>query len=200
MPRRRRAGSAGVVFHVLNRGARRMRLFDSDDDCYDFLALLGRAQRRTPVSLLAYCLMPNHFHLVLRPTADEHLSQFMHWLCFKHATRWRAAHEATGEGHVYQGRFKAIPVQTDGHFLLLCRYVERNPLRAHLVTQAQEWPWSSLSQRGGLRRPVRLDPWPVPVPGNWISLVNQGAEPHETQTIRESVRRGAPYGADDWRE
>ena len=200
MPRRRREGTAGVVFHVLNRGVRRMRLFDSPDDYYAFLALLGHAQRRIPVSLLAYCLMPNHFHLVVCPPADDHLARFMHLLSFKHAQRWRTAHDAKGQGHVYQGRFKSIPVQTDGHFLALCRYVERNPLRAQMVLRAQAWPWSSLAQRSGIRRPVRLDPWPVPIPTGWTDLVNEEAARAETESIRNAISRSAPYGADDWRE
>jgi putative transposase len=200
MPRRAISGSAGVVFHVLNRGARRMRLFDSDDDYYAFLSLLGRAQRRVPMALFGYCLMPNHYHLVLRPPADEHLSQFMHWLSFRHAHRWHFAHETRGQGHVYQGRFKAIPVQTNTHFVTLCRYVERNPVRAQIVRLAQDWPWSSLPQREGLRRPVRLDPWPVAVPSDWLEMVNQSQGKDETDSVRKSIARGAPFGAADWRE
>jgi len=177
-----------------------MRLFDSADDYYAFLVLLGHAQRRIPVSLLAYCLMPNHFHLVVRPSADEDLPRFMHWLSFRHAHHWQALHETRGQGHVYQGRYKAIPVQTDAHFLVLCRYVERNPVRAQLANLAQDWPWSSLSQREGLRRPLRLDSWPVPIPNGWIELVNQPAGSVETDGIRQSINRGAPFGAADWRE
>ena len=200
MPRRPRLGTAGTVFHLLNRGTRRMRLFESADDYYQFLALLARAQRRTPVETLAYCLMPNHFHLVIRPTDDGQLSRFMHWLSSAHAQRWQAAHDTRGFGHVYQGRFKSIPVQSDSHFLRLCRYVERNPLPAGLVSRAEDWLWSSLSQRAGLRRPVRLDPWPVAIPKNWNALVNEDVDPRETEVIRQAIRRGAPYGAEGWRE
>ena len=200
MPRRARKETAGILFHVLNRGARRMQLFDSAGDYYRFLELLGRAQRRTPVELHAYCLMPNHFHLVVRPTADGQLSTFMHWLCFTHALGFQAMHSTLGTGCVYQGRFKSIPVSSDAHFLRLCRYVERNPLRARLVPQAEAWPWSSLSQRAGLRRPVRLTAWPVSVPEGWIDLVNQDVEAAETDEIRAAVRRGSPYGGPDWRE
>ena len=200
MPLRSQSGTAGIVFHVLNRGVRRMRLFDSDDDYYAFLVLLGRAQRRFPVELLGYCLMPNHYHFVLRPSADGQLAKFMHWLSFKYARRWHASHDSKGQGHIYQGRYKAIPVQTDAHFLILCRYVERNPVRAQLVQLAQEWPWSSLAQRQGLRRPVRLDAWPVGIPADWLNLVNQAAGHAETDRLRQSIRRSAPFGQPDWRE
>jgi putative transposase len=200
MPRRPCAGTAGVVFHVLNRGVRRMTLFESPTDYYAFLALLARAQRRVPVSLLSYCLMPNHFHLVLLPEGDRDLSSFMFWLTMLHSLRWHALHGTRGTGPVYQGRFKALPVQTDSHFLRLCRYVERNPLRANLVTRAEAWPWSSLSQRLGLRRPVRLSPWPVEIPHDWTVLVNADRGESETHEIRQAVRRSVPYGSEGWRE
>jgi putative transposase len=200
MPRRQRHGTAGIVFHVLNRGARRMQLFHSAGDYYRFLELLGRAQRRTSLDLLAYCLMPNHFHLVARPAVDGALSAFMHWLCTKHAQGFQAIHATTGTGCVYQSRFKAIPVSNDPHFLRLCRYVERNPLRANLVTRAEAWEWSSLSQRQGLRRPVRLSAWPVPAPADWVAFVNQDVATAEVAEIRAAVQRSSPYGDQDWRE
>ena len=199
MPRRKVRGSAGIHFHVLNRGVRRMTLFDSPTDYYAFLAILGRAQGRTAVKLFSYCLMPNHFHLVVQPDADDQLSQFMFRLSMNHSLRWHVTHGSRGTGPVYQGRFKALPVAADAHFLRLCRYVERNPVRAKLVGSAEHWQWSSLSQRLGLRRPVRLEPWPVPPPPNWVELVNAERQT-ETEEIRRAVRRSAPYGAEDWRE
>jgi putative transposase len=176
-----------------------MQLFDNPTDYYAFLAILGRAQKRTAITSYAYCLMPNHFHLVCRPEMDGQLSRFMHWTSIIHSMRWHSTHGTSGTGAVYQGRFKAIPVSNDEHFLRLCRYVERNPLRAGLVSRAEAWPWSSLSQREGLRRPVRLDPWPVPAPLDWVDHVNRADEKSETNEIRQAVRRGAPYGADEWR-
>ena len=177
-----------------------MQLFDAPTDYYRFLELLGRAQRRTPLQLMAYCLMPNHFHLVIRPLVDGQLSTFMHWLSTKHTQGWQATHGCIGTGCVYQGRFKSIPVCSDAHFLRLCRYVERNPLRAGLVADAEDWPWSSLSQRQGLRRPVRLGEWPVPQPNAWIGFVNEEVENAETEEIRSAIRRGSPYGSQAWRE
>jgi putative transposase len=200
MPRRQRHATAGIIFHVLNRGARRMRVFDSPGDYYRFLELLGRAQRRTQLELLAYCLMPNHFHLVARPAVDGQLSNFMHWLCTKHAQGFQAIHGTEGTGCVYQGRFKAIPVSSDLYFLRLCRYVERNALQASLVDRAESWQWSSLAQRQGLRRPVRLSTWPIPIPEGWLDYVNEEVAPTEVQEIRTAVRRGSPYGPEEWRE
>src|SRR5262245_49859845 len=100
-----------------------MQLFDSPSEYYRFLELLGRAQRRTSVDVLAYCLMPNHFHLVMRPTIDGQLSKLMHWFSTKHCQSWQAIHQSIGTGCVYQGRYKSLPVSKDGHFLRLCRYV-----------------------------------------------------------------------------
>ena len=115
-----------------------------------------------PVRLLAYCLMPNHFHLVVWPPIDGQTVAF-HVLVDHDAQQALARYPRAraAPGHVYQGRFKAIPVQSDTHFLRLCRYVERNPLRAGLVARAEEWPWSSLRKLRNARRPVRLTPWPV---------------------------------------
>jgi putative transposase len=193
------AGTAGLVFHVVNRGVKRSQIFDSPTDYYTFLSLLGAAQRRTSMSCLSYCLMPNHFHLVLRPDQDGQLSQFMFWLLTKHARVVHSRRGTRGTGHVYQGRFKSIPVASDPHFLRLCRYVEGNPLRAHLVDRAEQWSWSSLAQRNGLRRPVKLSDWPVAVPGDWNELVNVESQ-RETKEIRQSIQRNCPYGPAGWRE
>ena len=181
----------------MNRGVRRLRLFDHDGDYRAFLTILSLAQRRLPMRCLAYCLMPNHFHLVLWPYADGDLSRFMFWLLTTHSKRWHLWRGTNGTGAVYQGRFKSIPVASDEHFLRLCRYVERNPARARLVDRAELWPWSSLSQRLGRRLPVELDPWPVDYPKAWLELVNRDS-PTDTEEVRQAVRRGRPFGPEDW--
>jgi putative transposase len=199
MPRRVPTHTGGLVFHVLNRGVRRMQLFDRPGDYRDFLDLLADAQSRTPIRCLGYCLMPNHFHLVLWPRRDDELSAFMHWLTAKHSWRWHAAHGTRGTGSVYQGRFKALPVCADDHFLRVCCYVERNPVRAGLVAAAQDWAWSSLAQRLGRHNPVRLEEWPVPLPSGWLELLNR-EDLEEAAGIRNAIRRSAPYGPELWRE
>lgn len=198
MPYRRRTETADVVFHVLNRAVRRAQLFQSDEDYAAFLRAFLEAQDRIPLRLLAYCVMPNHFHLVVWPKAEGELSRFMQWFTATHSKRWHVDRGTTGTGSVYQGRFKAFPVQTDSHFLAVCRYVERNPLRAGLVTRADSWSWSSyVDRRRGVSR-VHLAPWPVPEPPEWADMVQADQAAADLAALRRAVVRSAPYGETEW--
>ncbi len=190
---------AGVVFHVLNRGVRRLPLFEQPSDYQAFLRVLREGQARIPIRCLSYCLMPNHFHLVLWPSTDTELSAFMAWVTTTHSKRWHAHRGTTGIGHVYQGRFKALPVSSDSHFLSLCRYVERNAARAQLVTRPEFWPWSSLAQRLHGGSVVELHEWPVERPPDWTTLVQIEAA-RETEELRHAVISSTPYGPDAWRD
>ena len=174
-----------------------MRLFESSGDYEAFLNVMGEAQNKVPIRCLAYCIMPNHFHLVLWPSTDDELRAFTSWLTMTHAKRWHVWHDSVGTGHVYQGRFRALPVSTDPHFLSVCRYVERNALTGGLVERAEEWRWSSLAQRMGEAAPVELAKWPVVRPDGWLDLVNLGSRA-ETSRIREAVKKGLPIGPDEW--
>jgi putative transposase len=142
MPRRF-AFKHPCYFHVLNRAVRKDRLFHSAGDYQAFMRALGYAQGHFSMPILAYCVMPNHFHLVVGPTATPALSAFMHRLTITHSKRWHVAHGSVGTGSVYQGRFKALRIKDDAHFLTVCRYVERNPVRAGLVGEPGDWLWSS---------------------------------------------------------
>ena len=137
MPRRQRDSTAGYVFHVLNRAAGRRTIFASPQDYDAFAALLEQACNRVAMRILTFCVMPNHWHLVLWPESDDALPDFMHWLTVTHTQRWNAFHGATGTGPVYQGRYKSFPVQVDDHFYSVCRYVERNGLRGRMSLVAQ---------------------------------------------------------------
>src|SRR5215211_1170850 len=130
MPRVARRCPGGVIYHVLNRAVARIKIFRTEKDYLAFERTLEEANSRLPVDVLAYCVMPNHWHLVLRPGRDGELSEFMAWLTMTHAQRWRTSHQTVGYGPLYQGRFKSFPVEADGHLLTVLRYVERNPLRA----------------------------------------------------------------------
>jgi putative transposase len=181
------------VFHVINRAAKRSRIFESDADYRAFEQLLQAAAARIDVAIFAYCLMPNHWHLVASPRRDGELSRFMHWLTTTHARRWQLARDAAGEGAVYQGRFKAIPIGADRHFLWVCRYVERNALRAGFVNRAESWRWSSAGA------PVPwMSPWPCARPANWLEHVNLPQTEQELRAFRGAMSQGLPFGDDEW--
>jgi putative transposase len=150
--------------------------------------------------LLSYCLMPNHWHLVVWPRLDGELSDFGHFLTLTHTQRWHAHYHHAGTGHLYQGRFKSFPIEADDHFLTVCRYVERNALRAGLVTRAEAWQWSSLWRRQQHDPQLQkiLSRWPVGEPPRWLEMVNGPEPPIDLQQLRASVQRGRPYGGEAW--
>ena len=200
MPRVARHAPGGMVFHVLNRGVGRMPLFDTPADFDAFERVLTETLAALPMRLLAYCLMPNHWHLLLWPQLDHHLARFMQRLTITHVRRWVEFRHDTGNGHVYQGRYRSFPVQGDGHLLTAARYVERNALRAGLVRRAEDWRWCSLwrRERGSAKQKGILCPWPVPMPGDWLEWVNQPQTDAEVEALRQSLRHGRPFGDDAW--
>ena len=200
MPRIPRINAGGIIYHVLNRGNARLRVFESAGDYMAFLKIMGEAHERVPMRLLGYCLMPNHWHLILWPHKDHDLSRYMQWLTLTHTQRWEAAHEMVGMGHLYGSRFKNIPVQDDHYYLTLCRYVERNALHAGLVTKAEDWQWSSLHQRlkGNKGERPPLADSPMPLPDNWLALVNERQSEADVAEIRQCTLRGMPFGGEAW--
>ncbi len=200
MPRSLRTAVGEIVYHVLNRANGGQAIFEKAGDYAAFERVLGEAHEQVPMRTVAYCLMPNHWHLVLWPRRDGDLSRFMAWLTMTHAQRWHAHRRSVGSGHLYQGRFKSFPVQRDEHFLTVCRYVERNPLRAGLVVRAEEWRWSSLWRRnaGSRERTTWLANWPMSRPPGWVQWVNEAQTSVELDVLRRCVRRGQPYGSEAW--
>lgn len=136
------------------RGNGRRGVFHKPGDFDASARALRDAGREVPVRLLAYCLMPNHFHLVAWPVKDGGLSRWMHWLTTAHVRRYHEHYHTTG--HVRQGRFKAFPVQGDGHLLAVIRHVEHNPVRVGLCGRSADWPWSSARWRGRDRGPAQV--------------------------------------------
>lgn len=162
------------VLHVINRGVERRALFRSAQDYEDFLYLAERTQRVVPLRVLAYALMPNHWHLVVWPQEIAVLSQYLHHLTAGHAQRLRWLTSTKGLGHVYQNRFKAFAIESDDRYMNTLRYVEANALRAGLVHAAEDWPWSSLFERLTRRRRIVTDgPVSLPPIDQWIDLVNK---------------------------
>lgn len=201
MPRGPRISRAGIAYHVMNRTWGKIDLFEDAGDYEAFERVLAEAVTRFPqMRICAYCLMPNHFHLVLLPGRARLLSRFMQWLSQTHVARWHAHRRSTGRGHLYQGRFKSFPIQQNSHFLKVCRYVERNSLRANLVPQAQDWRWSSLHLRLQNQGPMKdkLSSWPVKVPSDWLQRVNTPQDEKELAALRRSRDRGIPFGDPAW--
>jgi putative transposase len=184
----------GLVFHVMNRGSRRGSLFESRGQYDHYEWLLRKAIVDHSIRVLAFCAMPNHVHLVVWPENDAQLPAFMHWLTGTHGARWRIANDTVGQGAVSQGRYKAVPVQHDHHFLSVARYVERNPIRAGLVTRAEQWRWSSYWHRHVAPDGFPLAPWPVAIPDDWPALINAPQRLHEVTAIRRCVNRGCGIG------
>jgi len=190
------------VYHVLNRANGRATIFANAGDYLAFERTLAEVQERIPMRILAWCLMPNHWHLVLWPSRDGELSDYVRLLTLIHTARWHAHHATAGTGHLYQGRFKSFAVQHDAHFLAVCRYVEANALNARLVPRAEDWRWSSLwraCNRYSDKAPL-IHQWPVARPIDWITYVNEPARPAEMQAVRDCARRGRPYGDASWTE
>lgn len=198
MPKRFHADTTNIVFHAFNRAVRGTVLFTEPSDYSAFERILCESVERTGIRLLAYCLMPNHWHLVVWPSDNRQLIQCMHWLTSTHAKRWQTYRRQIGTGAVYQSRYKAIPVQTEQYFLTLCRYVERNALRAGLVARAEAWPWGSLAAREKNCHAIPLSVWPILRPEPWVELVNGAQADTELKPIRSSVQTGKPLGDDEW--
>ena len=198
MPRTARASVGDMVYHAINRGNGRAQVFHDNFEYQGFVDLLGETCQREPVRVLDYCLMPNHFHLVLWPVKDGGLGRWMQRLLTAHVRRFYR--QRLGSGHVWQGRFKAFPVESDEYLLTVLRYVERNPLRAGLVNKVQDWPWSSAHWWGKAGAPAFLHPGPLPRPGDWEQWVNTPQTQAEVEALRRCVNRGAPWGSITWVE
>ena len=199
MTRVARAAPAGYVYHVLNRAVARLPLLQKDGDYEAFERVLSEALQSHPTRLLAYCLMPNHWHFVVWPQQEGELTAFAQWLTHTHTMRWHTHYHTLGSGHVYQGRFKSFQVQEE-HFYQVVRYVERNALRANLVQRAEDWRWSSLWRRQRLDAEplIPLADWPLALPLDWLEIVNRPQSAGELEALRRSVNRDAPYGDSAW--
>ena len=190
MPYRRRRNAQATYFHVVNRSVRKAAIFLRPGDYRAFQQVLREGLEMYPVELLAYCILSNHWHLLVRPSGSKVLSDFMRWVSATHAIRWHVSHQSRGQGPVYQGRFTAVPLEASGELVTVCRYVERNALSAGLVKHAEDWPWCSLADRLQDHSAVPLVSTPFLTSDTWVAYVNA------VLTTREYVRAAtsAPSG------
>lgn len=169
MARKRRECPAGTIFHLCNRAAGQVTLLQTDYDYLQILKVLREALEKFPVKIFAYCLMPNHWHLLIQPQEPKTISRFMHWFGTTHAIRYRKSHQNVGCGAVYQNRFRSHPVVGRRAFLKTVAYIERNALAASLVHEASHWPWGSAAKMPSLQ----IQKWPVPRPAYWSRILQQ---------------------------
>jgi len=187
---------------MLNRANLGATIFEKDADYEAFEKILDEALERFKIELFAYCLMPNHYHLLVRPGEDGEMGRFGHYIGLTHTQRHHAHYKTTGMGHLYQGRFKSFPVQSDEHFLSVARYVERNAFAAELCNRPEDWGFGSLHhwQRKTRIFSQRISSWPIRRTSNWIQLVATDFSKLERDQLDLSVKRGVPFGNETWVE
>lgn len=202
MARSARVDVGGQIYHVINRAIMRLQIFNTPEDYSLFLKLLRDAQELTGIQVLAYCVMPNHWHLLLCTKNDGELSLFMHALTNSHTRIVHTSTKTVGTGPLYQGRYKSFLVENDRHFLTVFKYIERNAVRAGLSLTAEEWRWGSswLRTHGTSLQKKLLADTPVGLPGSYIVWVNIPDKEDDIQSIRVSVNKGTPYGRTSWIE
>jgi putative transposase len=199
MPRTARIAPGGLVYHVLNRSVGKRRLCANDADFEAFERIMIEAHRRHPIRILSYCVLFNHWNFVVWPEKDGQVSDYFRWLAHTHAMRWRVAHRNARSGRLYQERFKSFPVQVE-HLLTVLRYVERIPLSAGLVVNAQEWRWGGLWARKEGDHAIKsiLSPWPVKRPANWAARMKAPLSAEDLGRLQTSIERSRPFGDDAW--
>lgn len=202
MPRVARVDIGEHTYHIINRAVMRLQIFNSDEEYLLFEQTLEDAVEETGMRVLAYTLMPNHWHFLLYPHQDGDLAIFMHRLTNAHTRQVRARTHTNGTGPLYQGRYKSFLIEQDSHFLTVFKYIERNPVRARLVTQPEEWQWGSAWRRacGSPAQRKLLAACPVSLPKAYKQWINTPESPKELDEIRMSVNKGAPYGRESWVE
>lgn len=197
MGRPRRSLPAGTIAHVVNRSVDRRTIFHDRLDYRAFTDLLEAGREKAWVDVFGYCVMPNHWHLVVKALIDNGVSRYMKWLTATHVLRYRTFHENLGNGHLYQGRFKAVVITDDKQFLTALRYVEANACKAGLVRWAEDWEWSSGFERAYRQRQI-VGELPVPLPSDWCRLINQDSPALPQSGDGKPLPGGEPeVGAED---
>ena len=179
----------GAVYHITSRGNAQAAIFLDDEDRDSFLAVLAGCVARFGWVCHAYCLMDNHYHLIIE-TPDANLSAGMRQLNGVYTQRFNRRHRRSG--HVFQGRFKAIAVERDSYLLELCRYVALNPVRAKMVQDVSEYAWSSYpATMGGVPAPSWLQT-------DWVlsqfGKNRKAARRRYMEFVADGVGNASPWG------
>jgi len=141
IPNARKPIIDGEIYHLITRGNNRKKVFWDEDDYQVYLDLIKEYKERYPLELFHYCLMPNHIHLLVRVIQGEQLSRFMQSISQRYSHHYKRNHGHVG--HLWQGRYKSLHITDDAYLMECGRYIERNPVRAAMVTYPKDWAWSS---------------------------------------------------------
>ncbi len=200
MGRPPRNSQGGFVYHVIGRGLKPKPIFRSTGDYQEFDVALAQAVERFEPRLLAYCVLPKHWHLVLIPRKDGDLSKLMAWLTTTHSARWHTKPRRAGTGGLYERRFRSFPVQDDIKLLDVIQFVESHPLRSGVVEELNDWPWSSVARRSNKGAPLvpLLSSPPVPLPLDWREQLNLEMSIATLDQIKHCIQRSCPYGDAAW--
>jgi len=192
MARLARVVAPGVPHHVTQRGNRCQPTFFADEDYAAYLDLVAEGCRAAGTEVWAYCLMPNHVHLVMVPRDADGLRAALGDAHRRYARQVNATH--AWSGYLWQGRFKSFPMDED-HVLAAARYIELNPVRAKLVRRARDWRWSSARAHlaGQDDALVRVRPL-LDLAPDWADLLASGLKDEEREAIRRGERTGRPLG------
>jgi len=200
MPRNARVDVGGEIYHVINRANGRLQIFNNDEDYKLFEQLLLETKELFGMRVLAYEIMPNHWHLVLHPRNDGDLGAFMHRLSNAHTRKVHARNNTNGSGHLYQGRYKSFLIDSENYLLAVIKYVERNAVRAKFVSRCEDWQWGSVWRYvyGTAEQKKLLDKIPAELPDDYIKWINTADKVDDLKMIRTSVNKSIPYGRDKW--
>jgi putative transposase len=198
MPRIAKALADNCFYHIINRGNGRQQVFHKDGDYRAFIELMLHAREKHAVRIHAWCLMPNHFHLLVQPEQADQLNKYMQWLMTSHVRRYHSHYKSSG--HVWQGRYKSFIVQNDDYLLTVARYIEANPVRSGLSSTALQWPWSSHKSRSDATEDNHPDTLPFSLPDDWSAYVDSPLTDKEMEKLRNSVNRQTPFGKSEWRD
>ncbi|HUT53326.1 MAG TPA: transposase [bacterium] len=189
MGRKRRAQFPGAVYHLTARGNNRQDIYLDDHDRYAFMEMLAQAVERYDLKIHAFCLMTNHYHLFLR-TREPNLARAMHWLNNRYTKRFLFRHERSG--HLFQGRYQAVLIVDEAHWITLAHYIHLNPVRAGIVTDPASYNWSSFLD---FTRPAARYPW---LDHEWV-LARYGHSPGQRRRrYREACLMHSEKGPDFW--
>jgi putative transposase len=187
-----------VVYHVINRSNGRVPIFNTAEEYSDFLYLLNEMRETYGMRILAFNIMPNHWHLLLYPRHDGDLSVCMHWLTTSHVRRHHSRKGTIGNGHLYQGTYKSFVVDTDQYLLSVLKYIERNAVRAKLSETAESWRWGSayLRLNGTLRQRTLLSELPMDLPPKYRQWLNESEPVEHLKELRSLVSGAGAQGID----